>query len=148
MFTLRGDGTGGCPAPVLGYGLCLPDGAAVTVPWRRGRSGEPQRWGSAEQAAAAYGAELVWVARAGVPAGPPGPAGPVPVGLSPGLPAPVTRPVPVPVAPATDPGAAAGTARPAAEPVPADADVTQPTYRHNRRLDGDRMWLSGPGAGA
>ena len=57
---------------ILAIGMTLPDGGAVTVDWRAGRAGTVGVWSSAEAAAGAHGADLVWYRRGAV--------SPVPVG--------------------------------------------------------------------
>jgi hypothetical protein len=64
----------GRDAALLAVGMTLPDGGALTVDWRTGRTGTVEVWSSPQAAAAAHRAQLVWYGRASVPATPP--AGP------------------------------------------------------------------------
>ncbi|HWG99030.1 MAG TPA: hypothetical protein VNV66_06835 [Pilimelia sp.] len=52
---------------VLGYGMALPDGSAVTAQWRAGTRGPVVVWSSPVEPARLWSCSLVWLSR--VPAG-------------------------------------------------------------------------------
>jgi len=73
-FTLRDPAAG--RAGLVAVGMTLPDGGALTVDWRGGRAGTVDVWSSAEAAAVAQRAQLVWYGRSKVRVPAPPPAGP------------------------------------------------------------------------
>jgi hypothetical protein len=60
MFALI-DETSGPFDAVVGYGLVLPDGSAVSVSWPAGKGSAFSATSTAEECAMLRGADLVWI---------------------------------------------------------------------------------------